>query len=141
MKEDKIEQVLKSGDHFTTKELNPGDKLHAFGTAGREKNIQNSAYWLDDAGFKEVQAKYYNNGHWDKEGVKNHLALPCFNRATDISTVQVTQRTTVVESKIVKAREVVQYTDTRGYTTGMIGKIMGGGGTQITANPAVLATL
>lgn len=140
-KDKEITKVLNSGDNFTAKELQPGDKLHAFGTEGREKNIQTSAYWLDDAGFKDVQSKYYRDGQWDKEGVKNYLALPCFNRATDISTVQVTQHTTVVESRIVKARELIQYTEGSGYTTGMIGKIMPGGGKQITANPAVLANI
>ena len=37
---------------------------------------------------------------------------------------------------MVKAREILQYTDASGYTTGPLGKIMGGGGKQITVNPA-----
>jgi len=138
---DKIEQVLNSGDNFTTKTLKPGDKLYGFDTAGREKNIQNSAYWLDEAGYQDVKARYYKNGVWDKEGVKNSLALPCFNRASDITTVEVTETTTVIQSNIGKARELVQYTDKSGYSTGMLGKIMPGGGKQITANTAVLAKL
>ena len=137
----KVEQVLKSGNNFTPKPLQPGDKLYGFGTEGRAKNIKGSAYWLDESGFKEVQAKYFRNGQWDKEGVKNHLALPCFNRATNITTVQVTQPTTAVESTVGKVRELIQYTDTSGYTTGMMGKIMGGGSKQITADPSVLAKL
>jgi len=135
---DKIEQVLSSGDDFTTKELKLGDSLYGFDTQGREKNIQNSAYWLDEAGYQDVKANYYKNGICDKEGVKNHLALPCYNRASDISKVEVTETTTVVQSRIGKARELIQYTDKSGYTTGMLGKIMPGGGTQITAKTAVL---
>lgn len=137
----KVKQILKSGDSFTPKELKPGDKLHAFGTQGRATNTQNSAYWLDEPGFKDVQSKFYKNGQWDKEGVKNHLALPCFNRASDITTVKITQATTGIEAQIVKARELVQYTDKSGYTTGMVGKIMPGGGKQITVNPAHVAKI
>ena len=37
---------------------------------------------------------------------------------------------------MVKAREILQYTDASGYTTGPLGKIMGGKGQQITVNPA-----
>lgn len=132
----KVEQVLKSGNGFTAKELKPGDKLHSFDTKGKEKDLQKSAYWMDEAEFKNVESKYFKNGQWDKEGVKNYLALPCFNRATDITTVQVTQPTTGLTSTVVKARELVKYTDSSGYTTGMLGKIMGGGGQQITVNPA-----
>ncbi len=137
----KIKQIVNSGNNFTTKQLQPGDKLYGFGTQGRQKNIKNSAYWLDEGGFKNVQAKFYKKVQWDKEGVKNYLALPCYNRASDITSVEVTETTTVVQSRIVKARELVQYTDKSGYTTGMLGKIMPGGGTQITANPAILSKL
>lgn len=132
----KVEQVIKSSNGFTAKELKPGDKLHSFDTKGKEKDLQKSAYWMDEAEFKNVESKYFKNGQWDKEGVKNYLALPCFNRATDITTVQVTQPTTGLTSTVVKARELVKYTDSSGYTTGMLGKIMGGGGQQITVNPA-----
>ena len=132
----KTEQVLNSGDRFAAKELKPGDKLRSFDTNGKEKDLQKSAYWMDEAEFKNVESKFFKNGQWDKEGVKNHLALPCFNRATDVTTVQVTQPTTGLTSTVGKARELVKYTDSSGYTTGMIGKIMGGGGKQITVNPA-----
>ena len=135
-KGNKVEQIIKSGNGFTVKELQPGDKLHGFGTAGRPKNIKDSAYWMDEAEFKNVESKFFKNGQWDKEGVKNHLALPCFNRATDVTTVEITQPTTGLTSTVGKAREVLQYTDTSGYTTGPLGKIMGGGGKQITVNPA-----
>ena len=137
----KVEEVLNSGNNFKIKNLEEGDKLYGFNTKGREKNIKSSAYWLDEDGFKRVQSKYYKNGQWDKEGVKNQLALPCFNRASDISTVELTQNTTVIESQVGKARELIQYTDKSGYTTGVLGKIMGGGGTQMTANPSVLAKI
>ncbi len=137
----KIKQIIKSGDGFETKALEEGDKLYGFNTKGREKNIKTSAYWLDENGFQDVQSRYFKNGQWDKEGVKNYLALPCFNRASDISTVQVTQKTTVIQSQVGKARELVQYTDKSGYSTGMLGKIMGGGGSQITANPSMLTKI
>jgi len=54
---------------------------------------------------------------------------------------EVTQHTTVVEAKVGKATELIQYTDDSGYSTGLMGKIMPGGGEQVTATPTVLKTL
>ena len=67
------------------------------------------------------------------------MALPCFNRANTLNVVEVTQDHTVVESTIGKATELIQYFDGTGYSTGLMGKIMLGGGTQIAPNPNFLA--
>ncbi|MCG6202815.1 hypothetical protein [Psychromonas antarctica] len=133
-----IKQVLSSGDNFRVKELNAGDKLYGIGTQGFEKNIKTSAYWLDETGYQEVQGQFFKDGILDKEGVKNHLALPCFNRANSLDIVELTEKSTVVESTIGKASELIQYTDNSGYSTGLLGKIMPGGGTQITPDPSTL---
>ena len=77
---------------------------------------------------------------WDKEGVKNHLALSCYNRADVIDTATVTQRQTAIQSTIGKATEQIGYT--RGdYSTGMLGKIMPGGGAQITPDANAISTV
>ncbi len=137
----KVEQVLKSGDNFTETPYQAGDKVYGFNTAGRARNLDNSAYLLDEAGMKEVKEKYFRQGHWDKEGVKDYLALPCFNAASSIDVMEVTEPTTGIQSTIGKATELLRYDGADGYTTGTIGKIMGGGGRQITLNTATLTLL
>jgi len=124
-----------------TKQLKPGDKLYGFNTAGRGKDIDKSAYWLDEAGYNDIKAKHYKNGVWDKEGVKNSLALPCFNRANAIDVAEVTQPTTAVSSKVGKATELLKYEGKNGYTTGTLGKIMPGGGQQVTVNTKVIRSI
>ena len=138
---EKIEEILSSGGDFATQELKPGDNLYGFTSQGRGKDIGKSAYWLDEASFKDVERKFYKNGSWDKEGVKGYLALPCYNRANAINTVAITQPTTGVSSSIGRATELIKYTDKSGYTTGTLGKIMGGGGTQVTVVPTALKRL
>ncbi|MBL1276541.1 MAG: hypothetical protein COB30_010665 [Ectothiorhodospiraceae bacterium] len=138
---DKVEQVLKSGDNFTETPYQAGDKLYGFNTAGRARNLDNSAYLLDETGMNEVQEKYFRQGHWDKEGVKDYLALPCFNSASTIDAMKVTKPTTGIQSTIGKATELLRYDAPDGYTTGTLGKIMGGGGRQTTLDPSALKLL
>lgn len=137
----KAAEVLSSGNNFRTKELKAGDKLYGFDTQGRSKDISTSAYWTDEAGFNSIKQQHYKDGVWDKEGVKNTLALPCYNRADSISMVEVTENTTAVQSTVGKASELIQYSDGSGYNTGMLGKIMPGGGTQATVDPSVLTLI
>jgi len=139
--EDKIEQVLKSGDNFTETPHEVGEKLYGFNTAGRARSLDNSAYLLDEAGMNDVKEKYFKQGHWDKEGVKAYLALPCFNQASTIDVMEVTKPTTGIQSTIGKATELLRYDGADGYTTGTIGKIMGGGGAQVTLDTSVLKLL
>ncbi len=83
---------------------------------------------MDKDGFTDVEKRFFKQGHWDKEGVKDYLALPCFNRANAMMTVELTENQTAVKSTIGKATELLKYTGENGYTTGTLGKIMGGGG-------------
>lgn len=140
-KNHKIEEVLGSGDSFTTKELNRGDKLYGFNSVGRGKDVNTSAYWLDETGYQDVKSKYCKDRVWDKEGVKGYLALPCYNRADAIDVAELTQATTAVESKIGRATELIQYGNKNGSSTELMGKIMGGGGNQVTVNPSVVKAL
>lgn len=137
-KDAKIKQILESGGDFKIKELKTGDKVYGFNTAGKGKDLNTSAYWLDESGYQDVKKKFYREGAWDKEGVKNYLALPCFNRANAIDTAEITKSTTAVQSKIGKASEIIQYKGDNGYSTGILGKIMPGGGQQVTVDPKVL---
>ncbi|WP_229711273.1 hypothetical protein, partial [Agarivorans gilvus] len=137
-REEKISEVLSSGDDFRIKEVKAGDKLYGFNTKGFEKDIETSAYWMDEAGLQQMKSKHYDGTNWDHEGVKNSMALPCFNRANIIEEVMVTKDQKVVESTIGKATELIQYSEANKYDTGLLGKIMPGGGTQIAADPATL---
>ena len=135
--EEQIAQMLESGDNFSTKELKPGDKLYGFDSSANKYGAkkQDSMYWLDEAGYKDVKSRYYKNGNWDREGVKNYLALPCMNRADVVDMAEVTAPQKAIESTVGIAREQIAYS--RGdYSTGMLGKIMPGGGKQITPDPA-----
>jgi len=138
----KVEEILTSGDQFILKEMDKGDKLYGFVTGGRDiSTLDNKAYWLDKKGFADVETEFFRQGHWDREGVKGYLALPCFNRANDMITVELTESQTVIKSTIGKATELLRYDGTDGYTTDIIGKIMGGGGTQISPNARKLALI
>ena len=139
--EDKIEEILESGDNFTETPYQAGDKMYGFNTAGRARKLDNSAYLLDGAGMNDVKEKYFKQGHWDREGVKDYLALPCFNQASTIDVMEVTTPTTGIQSTIGKATELLRYDGTDGYTTGTIGKIMGGGGSQTTLDTSALKLL
>ncbi|WP_369985196.1 hypothetical protein [Thalassolituus sp.] len=139
--DDKIAEVLSSGDNFRIKELKAGDKLYGFGTQGYSKDISTSAYWMDEKGFSDMKSQYLKDGEWDRESVKNSMALPCFNRANSIDIAEVTETHMVVESDIGVAREILQYSNDQGYSTGFTGKIMPGGGTQIAPNPSMLTPL
>lgn len=131
--EKKIAQVLRSGDDFRMKPLEPGGKLYGFDDLANRHGNKNpsSPYWLDEAGYQDVKSRFYKDGAWDREGVKNYLALPCSNRANVIDTATVAEPHTAVESTIGKATEQIAYTQDD-YSTGMMGKIMPGGGTQVT---------
>ncbi|MGR5149936.1 hypothetical protein ACQKP8_25745 [Photobacterium alginatilyticum] len=138
---DMISQVLSSGDDsFKLNNIKAGDKLYGFTSKGWDKPIS-SAYWADETSFLDVKTKYFKNGKWDKEGVKNYLALPCYNKADSIDIAKITQDTTVVESQIGKATELLQYTGANGYTTGLKPKNMSGGGKQVTVDPNYIESI
>ncbi len=139
--EDKVEQILKSGNNFTETSYKEKAKMYGFNTAGHARNLDNSAYLLDETGMAYVKKEYFKRDHWDKEGIKNYLALPCFNAASQIDVMEVTKPTAGIQSTIGKASELLRYDGTDGYTTGTIGKIMGGGGTQITLDTSALKVL
>jgi uncharacterized Zn-binding protein involved in type VI secretion len=137
---DDIKQLLSSGDHFRTKELNPGDKLYGLDSSNNKWGGKNpkSMYWMDEASYQEVKTRFYKNDTWDKEGAKNYLALPCSNSADVIDIATVQKKHTVIESTVGKAAEQLGYTK-GDYSTGLMGKIMPGGGTQITPDAKAIS--
>ena len=136
-----IQQLLSSGDNFEIIELQLGAKLYGFDSLSHaEGKPQSSMYWTDEVGYQDVKTRFCNHGDWDKEGIKNYLALPCYNRADTIDTAEVTQPQFAIRSKIGLATEQIAYTNSD-YTTGMMGKIMPGGGSQITPNAQYLSSV
>ena len=134
-----IKQLLSSGYDFEIIELQPGDKLYGFDSLSHaEGKQQSSMYWTDETGYQNVKTRFCNNGAWDKEGIKNYLALPCYNRADAIDTAEVTQPQFAIRSQIGLATEQIGYSNSD-YTTGMMGKIMPGGGSQITPRAQCLS--
>ncbi len=135
--EEDIEQVIGSGNNFKAKPLQEGDKLYGFDTSTNKygSKKQDSMYWLDEQGYQAMKKDYYIDGKWNKEGVKNYLSLPCMNRADVIDVATVTEDQQAIESTVGVAREQIGYTRDD-YRTGMLGKIMPGGGKQITPDPS-----
>jgi hypothetical protein len=126
-----IVDVLKSGDNFSTTNLTAGDKLYGFGSDGYGLN-SNSPYWLDQPGYDDVASKYIDpeNGDLDSAGIKQYLALPCFNQANTIDQGTVASSQAAPQAIIGPAQETVTQAWTDGSTTSFQ-QFMTGGGTQI----------
>ncbi len=135
---DKIDQVLKSGSNFDTDEMAPGDPVWKIGNAGLDPaSGQPSAYLLNQSSYDSlVQQGYVSQDGTvlDRIGVKQTLALPCYNMAQTIVKGTINQDTTALISKINPANEL--FTLDQGAGNEMTGQLfMSGGGTQATIDP------
>ena len=132
--EKEILQVIRSGSNFKTKYFNKGDKVYSFGTKGRFKSGDDlaSKYMLDEDQFNEVKQLHFKDGHWNKEGVKEYLALPCFNRVDTLYSSTVKEAHVGVQSEIGLATENITYR--RGNEIIQKNKSMFGGGPQTSLN-------
>jgi hypothetical protein len=123
---DEIANILDSGENFKPYQFKEGQKLYAFDSLGRGKPVD-SAYWLDENGFNDVKGKYEKDGVWDRQGVKNYLALPCNNRADTIVEGVVKQANTGVESTVSPAEENVTNIAPDGTVVPSVLELPGGG--------------
>jgi len=115
-----------------------GERLYSFGSSTyKPKDKHASPYWLDEESFLEVKRRFYRDGVWDRQGVKDYLALPCKNRADALDMVEVVEEHTLVKSTIVGAREKVTYYGANGKRV-RIEHEMPGGGTQVFPAPRKL---
>ena len=105
---DEIRQIMKSGTEYRVVEMKAGQILFGFTSRGYPKEGDNP-YWSDNAEGERLQAKYYHNGVWDKQGVKDELALPCKNRANAICITILQQDCKVLAAKINPAAENTFY--------------------------------
>lgn len=128
-------EVLNSGRDFQPVELKEGDPLYGFISEGGTKSAY-SPYWLDQNGFNDAQSKFYDSGSgtWDRQGLKDYLALPCANQANNIVSTNVTADHTGLASTVNTATENITYVTSDGTAIPGYG-IMPGGGAQTT--PAI----
>ncbi|MFT3783822.1 MAG: hypothetical protein QM790_17570 [Nibricoccus sp.] len=132
------EQLLSSADSFEVTEAKKGDFLYGFTSSGRPKG-QNSMYWMSEKDYTAVKAKHCKDGVWNREAVKNELALPCYNRANSIVKCEVLEDHTAIRSHIGPATERVSYSNDA-FSSGMYTKPMPGGGYQYTPSASKIST-
>ncbi|HEX8240413.1 MAG TPA: hypothetical protein VF574_11805 [Allosphingosinicella sp.] len=105
-------QVVGSGQKgsFKPVELAKGDELYAFTTTGKGKN-SSSPYWMTKDQYQQVKSRFHDpaTGAWDRHGVKQHLALPCYNKVDSFITGRVTRPHTALSSSVGEATETVIY--------------------------------
>lgn len=137
--ENEIVELLSSstGKNPIVGPVNKGDKFYGFQTEGIPKSPDNK-YWLDEAAFKDVESKYFKDGAWDKDGVKNYLALPCVNSANSIVTAEAQKTGSALHTTIGKATEELPFIQSGSGVVENVAKIMSGGGTQVTPDPDLL---
>ncbi|HEX8412824.1 MAG TPA: PAAR domain-containing protein [Sphingomicrobium sp.] len=126
------EQVLDSGSDFRLVNGQAGDTMYGFSSKGYAKGAD-SAYWMDEPTYRDMQTRHQDpaTGEWNSPGVKNKLALPCYNRADAVYSGQLAQDQTMVASTINPATESVTYVGRDGAELTKFERTMTGGGTQV----------
>lgn len=124
-------QILNSGNGFRNADYQEGDSMYGFSSEGWPKGAD-SPYWMDEPTFQEMQTRFRDpvEGAWDSLGIKNHLALPCYNQANAVYRGQLTETQSVVISTINPAAENVIYQSADGTELLNFERSMTGGGSQ-----------
>jgi hypothetical protein len=135
-----IEQIMDSGRDPEIVHLDKGEKLYGFTTQGKGK-LATSPYWMTQDEFSAVKSQYCSDGVWDRQGVKDYLALPCFNRADALVSADVTQDADALSTTINPAKETTFYTDEFGKRWIVPDNLMPGGGPQVTPPPSVVGNI
>ena len=139
--------VLDSGDGFSVTQGKAGDPMYKFSSAGRDEDAINtstpSAFYTDQAGFDSLKSSHYdeNTDTWNSQGVKNELALPCYNAADTVWQGTLNADQPLVNSQIGSVTESVTNTDASGAVTDTFSRPMTGGGSQITPSSGGVANL
>ncbi len=134
-----ILEVLQSGKNFREAKLKKGEVLYGFTSKGIVKH-PDSPYWITKDEYVRLHSKYCNQGVWDRQGIKNELALPCHNRADAICARVLTSDCTAVQSTINPATENTFYTR-NDVTIAVKNNSMRGGGSQVAPDPKSLGPL
>jgi len=132
---DTRKQVLDSGRDFDVPQARQGDPMYKFSSAGRDESTSPpSAYYTDEAGYRALAAKHQDpvTGQWNGRGVKNDLALPCYNTADAVWRGHLTTDQPLPRSTINPASETVTHLNPDGSVASVFQREMAGGGTQFT---------
>ena len=138
--DDKIDQVLNSGSNFGTKDYSVGDNIYKLQNLGYNPDTP-SPYILDQNGMNQL----LNQGYVDENlnvtnaaGVKQYMALPCYNMDQTVFQGQVTAPTTGVTSQINSASELFNLDNgAGGVDEGKL--LMTGGGSQVSLPPSAVS--
>lgn len=133
----KRQQILNSGHSFTPRPLARGERLYGVDSADYLGKDAGSPYWMDEAGFKDVESNFKHGEQWDRQGVKDYLALPCFNKADGLVEGVVAEDHVGVASTVGRATENVTYRAADG-TLVPRALTLPGGGQQVTPAPGML---
>ncbi|QYE34723.1 PAAR domain-containing protein [Polymorphobacter sp. PAMC 29334] len=128
-------QVLNSGDGFGVKAGQQGDPVYKFSSAGRdEAGAPPSAYYADQEGFDQLKAAHYDEAtdSWNGKGVKNDIALPCYNAADAVWRGTLNSDQPLVTSTTNPASETVHQLNPDGSVAKVFTREMTGGGGQVT---------
>jgi hypothetical protein len=136
----KIKQILDSGSNFGTNDYSVGDNIYKLQNLGYNPDTL-SPYILDQNGMNQL----INQGYVDENlnvtnaaGVKQYLALPCYNMAQTVFQGQVTAPTTGVTSQINSASELFNLDNgAGGVDEGKL--LMTGGGSQVSLPPSAVS--
>jgi hypothetical protein len=126
-----LTRILNSGQDFTPKQFTKGETMYGFDSADYLGKDANSPFWMDEAGYKDVASKFKQGELWDRQGVKNYLALPCFNKADGLVQGVVSEDHVGVKSTLGQATENVTYQAADG-TVVPRALSLPGGGQQVT---------
>ena len=129
---DKQKQFIDSGYNIRTQAGNAGDNMYGFSSSNPAfAKTADSPFWLDEPTYQAMQSNYQDpaTGGWDNAGVKNELALPCYNAADTVYQGQLTSDQTLVRSTVGQAQETVTYNNLDSSTT-VFSRTMSGGGSQ-----------
>lgn len=73
---DRVDEILNSGHDFAPRQFTKGETMYGFDSSDYLGKDASSPYWMDEPGFRDVESRFKQGDTWDRQGVKNYLALP-----------------------------------------------------------------
>jgi len=99
-------------------------------TKSKDRKKDKGTYWLTKVDYKSIKRECCVAGKWDREKVKQRLALPCFNRADCVVEAIVTEPHSAEYARIASCHEGLIYLMNNGDSYEYKNKPLGGGGYQ-----------
>ena len=141
-------EIISSGYEYRGKWLGK-ERLYRFSTydyeIARQKSADRSSaisvYWLTKSDFKNIKRGCCSSGKWDREEVKQRLALPCINRADCVIEAVVRVPHYAEYARIASTHEELIYSIDDGECYDYKSKPLEGGGYQTIPDPAKLSII